>query len=100
MDPSESNLVIDWSAEPTTERERQIRAILLRNALTEDTGKLLRLMELLSLSAGRDMNFRAAEAASDFRAAWARAQAEIKDRQQKRLLEEIEEAIREVDASG
>ncbi len=99
MSLSEQHAAIDWTAEPATPREKQIRAAILRNTISEEGGELGRLRELLSLSAGGDMGFREADAASDFRDAWVQAEAALKERRRLRYREVIDEAIREVDGN-
>lgn len=94
----ENDFEIDWSKEPTTDRERRIRAVLLRNALAERPSFVrLEMHTLLSDSATR-CHF-PEEAASDFREAYATARAISDEIAAKAKKQRIEAAIREVDGT-
>jgi hypothetical protein len=95
-DALENDSEIDWTKEPATERERRIRAVMLREVLSDRPSFVrLELHSLLSESATKCIH--PEEAASDFREAYAKAEAisdQINAEQKKRRFER---AIREVD---
>ncbi len=97
-DTSENDFDIDWTKEPATERERTVRAVVLRKVFANHGS--LALMEMSALMReSRTPCFYPEETASDFREAYAKAEALNEQLRAERKKRRLEHAIREVDAS-
>lgn len=96
VEAPKSSLNIDWTREPETERERKIRAVLLRKATNTTPGfGLFSLRNLLNESTTKRLE--PDDAASDFREAYAATQVCVDDFLTAERKRRIEDAIREVD---
>ncbi len=97
-DGPENTFEIDWTKEPSSDRERRIRAVMLRDALAEWPSFVwLRLRTLLGDS--RTPCSRPQDAASDFREAYAKGEAIDDQIAAERKTRRLEHAIREVDGA-
>ncbi len=95
LDTPEQDSDIDWTKEPATVREQRIRAVMLRHVFDKDGFALLELNALLGES--RTPCFYPEKAASDFREAYAKADALRVQRTDETKKSRLERAIREVD---
>jgi hypothetical protein len=95
IDEAQQCLNIDWTQEPRSDRERKIRAALLRKRLQEVDKWPLSARGSLQVLVGYEPE----TYASDARQAWDVVKAATEHWIHARKLREIEEAIREADAS-
>jgi hypothetical protein len=96
---TDADLEIDWSQEPSTDRERKVRAALLRSA--ESKGPSFSWLYLSNMLHGGKVDFLNPEsAASDFRDAWVRANVAHEQDQRERKRAQIRKAIREIDGGA
>jgi len=93
IDEVQQYLNIDWTQEPQSDRERKVRAALLRKSLEEVEKWPLSARGSLQLLVG----YEPATYASDARTAWNVVQAAAEHWIHARKLRKIEEAIREAD---
>jgi hypothetical protein len=94
----ENDFDIDWTKEPTTERERRIRAAVLRKVFDDDGSLALSGLSAV-LRESRTPCFYAQDAASDFRESYAKAEALNDQLRAERKQRRLEYAIREVDSA-
>ena len=94
IDEAQKYLNIDWTQEPRSDRERKIRAALLRKRLQDVDKWPLSARGSLQVLLGYEPE----TYASDARQAWDVVEAATEHWIHARKLREIEEAIREADA--